>query len=77
MLFDVRRSRAVEWAKTPAAKLKAESWFDNVYEPFRAERKMTSREATDLWRKTVDETWETLEEAEEGEEWWEKYKELF
>lgn len=74
MLHDVRRGRAVEWAKTPEAKLKAESWFDRVYEPFREERKMTSREATDLWRKTVTETWQTIEEAKEGNEMWDKYE---
>lgn len=74
MLHDVRRGKAIEWSKTPDAKLRAESWFDRVYEPFREDRKLTSTQATDLWRKTVTETWETIEEAKEGAEMWDKYE---
>jgi len=74
MLHDIRRGRSIEFSKTTEAKLKAETWFDRVYEPFREERKMTSAQATDLWRKTVTETWETIEEAKEGAEMMDKYE---
>lgn len=77
MLHDIRRSKAVETAKTPAAMSRAETWFDKVYEPFRKASGLNSREASDLWHRTRTESWETIEDAEEGVKWWEIYETQF
>ena len=74
MLHDIRRSKAVEWSKSPTALTRAETWFDKVFEPFRSERGLSSREASDLWHRTLQESWETIEQAEEGTKWWELYE---
>ncbi|HEC96344.1 MAG TPA: hypothetical protein ENI59_01545 [Euryarchaeota archaeon] len=73
---DWRRAQAIEQSKTWEARAKAESWYENVFEEFRKEKGLTSREMTDLLRER-----ERLEEeglpytdlieefTEEEEEW--------
>lgn len=47
---DWRRAQAIEQSKTWEARVKAESWYENVYERFRKEKGLSSREVTELLR---------------------------
>lgn len=62
MLHDVRRSRAVEFAKTSDTKLSSGYYFDMVYEPTRALHKMTASEMNKITRDKERGLWETEEE---------------
>jgi len=77
MLRDVRRSRAVSFAKTPDNTVKAVTWYDEVFESFQETNDLTPRAATELWKKTIDQSWDTLEEAELGVQWQDLYDDLF
>lgn len=79
MLHDIRRSRAVEFAKTGEAKLSSGYFFDMVYEPTRAIHKLTASEMNKITRDEERGIWETEDEKliiEELEERYNKIMEL-
>jgi len=76
MLYDLRRKEASYHAKTPEKRANAKRWFDNVYEKFRKEKGLNSKQASKLWEKTVTQSFDTIEEAREGVEMWELYEAL-
>lgn len=65
---DIRRVESSYNAKTPEAKSNAKNWFDNVYEKFRSDRKLTSKEVSKIWQMAKDESWVTFEDEELGQE---------
>lgn len=65
MLHDVRRARAVEFAKTYEGAAASGAYFDDVYEPFRAKRGLTASETNEIFRKKERMEWETAEELED------------
>jgi len=77
MLEDIRRFDAVFRAKTNETREKANKWFENVYEKFRKEKGYTSEQMTEIWKKTVEQSYDTIEEAELGKELWELYEKEF
>ena len=76
MLHDIRRKESSFTAKTSEARNKAVKWFDNVYEPFRAKNKYGSKTASRKWQNTVSQTFDTIEDARQGVELWDLFKEF-
>lgn len=76
VLHDIRRKEASYLAKSPEKRANAQRWFDNVYEKFRVDKGLNSRQASKLWEKSVTQSYDTIEEAEEGVEMWELYEAL-
>lgn len=76
MLHDIRRAGAVAFARTAEDSRRAGQWFDSVFEPFRAANSMTANEASVAWDKTRSQTWDTLEEAEQGLDLMDRYEAL-
>ena len=62
-LADIRLKNATINAKTPAARKNSETWFLNVFEPFRKQNKMNSHQAKKLWNKAVDESYKLRSDA--------------
>jgi len=74
MLLDVRKEKATMYAQSETAKSNAEIWFDEVYEVMRKEQKWNSKQATEFWDKILHESYDNLEEAKKGAEYWELYR---
>ena len=64
MLHDIRRARAVEFAKTSATKLSSGYFFDFVYEPFRKETGLKTLEINKILRDREAGIYEDEEELE-------------
>lgn len=77
MLHDIRYAGAVANAKYPDTAERAAGWFDNVFEPYRAEKGLTANQASDLWNKSRNQTWDTLEQMSEGLDMLERYEATF
>lgn len=77
MLRDIRRARAIELSHTPDDRIRAMRWYDEVFETFQKKHDLTPKEASRLWKISVDESWTTLEEAEKSTEFWELYNLAF
>lgn len=81
MLSDYRRGQAIEKALTYDAKHRAESWFDTVFEPFRAKHDFTSKEASRFIQRGEYGLLETIEEMEEyatlEEDVWELFPDIY
>lgn len=75
MLHDIRRKEASFQAKTPESRASALKWHDNVYEPFRSQNKMGSKQASKIWQRTREQSWLSIEDAALGVEFWDLYKE--
>jgi hypothetical protein len=74
MLLDIRRERATIFAQSETAKDNATTWFEEVYEVMRKENNWDSQQATRFWQKILDESYDNLEEAKKGSEYWELYR---
>lgn len=74
MYHDIRRKDSSFQAKTPESRSKALRWHDKVYEPFRKKHAMSSKSATRTWERARQKSYETVEQAELGTEFWDLYK---
>lgn len=77
MYHDIRRKESSYQAKTPDARQRALRWFDKVYEPFREKNKLSSIQASRQWNRTVTQSYETVEQAEQGSELWQAFRDLY
>jgi len=62
MLHDVRRARAVEFAKTSDSYYKSGMFFDYVYEPFRSDTGLRTTEVNKILRDRERAIYEDKEE---------------
>ena len=63
VLADIRLKNATINAKTPAARKNAETWFLNVFEPFRKQNKLDSAQAKKQWENAVSQSFKTYDDA--------------
>jgi hypothetical protein len=77
MLEDIRRLDATIRATNETKRDNAERWFDNVYEKFRKEEGLSSKEATKKWNRAVLQTADTIKDAEENAQFWDYYHDEF
>lgn len=64
MLQDYRRFQAVDMAKTPEARGRAESWFEKVYQPLWKEMGRDTQKTTEFLRAVIQGTIETFAQAQ-------------
>lgn len=76
MQHDIRRARAVEFAKTSDAKLSSGRFFDYVYEPFRDKYDLKSTDVNKILRDKDRDFWEDEEELEQIMEIEDRYVKL-
>jgi len=79
MLLDIRRHNSAIYVKTPTARDNAQSWFDNVFEPMRKQKKWNSKQATEFWNNARTQSYEGLTDMEISDTvaFWEMYKREF
>lgn len=77
LLFDIRLKRATMNAKSTPARRNSESWFINVFEKFRSDKKLNSKQAKKLWDNAVSESYKTVSDARLGVEMRELYRTKF
>lgn len=74
MLKDIRRKDSTARATTPEARKNSLNWFDNVFEPFRKKHDYNSKQASEMWDRSVKQSYETKEQAELGTDLSEVYE---
>lgn len=62
----------------PESRRKSQEWFDNVFEKFRKDKKISSKQASKIWQRAKTQSYEKLAESDilEAEEIWEYYEAL-
>jgi len=74
ILHDIRRKKATIRALTPESRERANKWFDDVFEPFWKQKGMkNSKEGALAWLNAVNQTADTIEQAELNAEFWDFY----
>lgn len=68
-----------QYRLAPDKRAKSLSWFDNVFERYRQERKLTSKQAEKVWNNARQQSYDKLsdEEIDEAEDIWELYDQMF
>ena len=77
MLADIRHAKVLAPAKNPVAERNADTWYESVLEPFRAETGMSLDSALALLERDRSLTELTLEEAVTMSQYWEYYDSVF
>lgn len=77
LLEDYRRWQAVSPAHTPETAARAETWFDNVFEPFRKKNGLTSAQATKVLKDIKSGSIDTMEQGELMGDYADKYDQAF
>jgi len=77
ILSDYRRFQAIDRSLTPESRVRAESWYDKVYEPFRKEHGYNAKQATEALTKIRQGDINTEAEAEASGKYAEAYESAF
>ncbi len=62
---------------TPESKRKKEKWFKEVFEPFRVENKLTSKQASKIIRQETITSHKSIRDMRTGKKYYDKYKKVF